>query len=78
MTQVGTAPVLPRRVAGGHCGSELSEALVRAIFPDWFVDFGPTRAKRRVKTYRLGIFSLGGPNPRMGFYEPPPIWLEAT
>ena len=43
--------------------NETLEAMARAIFKDWFVDFGPTRAKSRESRTLLGPGTLG-PVPR--------------
>ena len=44
--------------------NETLEAMARAIFKDWFVDFGPTRAKVEGRTPYLSRRTLG-PVPRL-------------
>ncbi len=38
---------LDDKIELNHCMNETLEAMVRATFRDWFIDFGPTRAKMK-------------------------------
>ena len=42
---VGVIGPIQNKIALNHRMNETLEAMARAIFKDWFVDFGPTRAK---------------------------------
>ena len=41
----GLLGALEDKIDLNRCMNETLEAMARAIFKDWFVDFGPTRAK---------------------------------
>ena len=50
---VGTLAALDDKIELNRLMNETLEAMVRAIFKDWFVNFGPTRAKTEGRTRYL-------------------------
>jgi type I restriction enzyme S subunit len=64
--------VFERKIELNRRMNETLEAMARAIFRDWFVDFGPTRAKQKVMSAggTTGTSNNAGREP----YLAPEIW----